>query len=99
MIVSRKVIVVLSRNYLQSPMHLFELDLATAQMYGHKLEEIIVVHIEEGLPDKIPKQISHTMKRNQIVEWSDTPDAKEHFKHKINDKLGRKNIAANYEAV
>nr|UTM63721.1 Toll-like receptor [Ruditapes philippinarum] len=99
MIVSRKVIVVLSRNYLQSPMHLFELDLATEQMYGHKLEEIIVVHIEEGLPDKIPKRISHTMKRNQIVEWSDTPDAKEHFKHTINDKLGRKNIAANYEAV
>ena len=80
-------------------MHLFEFDLAIKQMYEHSLEEIIVVYIEEGMPTMIPKGIAHTMRRSQIVEWSDTPDAKEHFKNVINDKLGKRTIAADYEAV
>ncbi|XP_045191888.2 slit homolog 3 protein-like [Mercenaria mercenaria] len=98
MVISRKVIVILSSNYLQSPMHMFEYDLAAERMYDRKLEEIIVVHIEKGLPERIPKRIAHTMRRNKVVEWSDDPDAKEHFKNQINDILGRKAVAADYEA-
>lgn len=96
---SRKILLVLSKHYLQSPMHMFEFDLATEMMYEGALEEIIVVHIEQGLPDKkIPKQLVHTMKRNKVVEWSEDPDAQEHFKNRINDILGRKTAANEYEA-
>ena len=62
MVASRKVIAVLSQNYLTDKMHMFELDLAIDEMYEKTIEEIIVVHIDRGLPErKIPRYCSfHT---------------------------------------
>lgn len=92
---SRKVLVILSQHYLQSTMHMFEFDLATTMMYDHELEEIIVVHIDNGLPkNKIPKHLVHTMKRNKVVEWTENPDAQEHFTNTINDMLNTIAVAA-----
>ena len=43
---SRKVIVVLSRNYL-NPTNLFELDLTITALYEKKLEDYVVIHIDK----------------------------------------------------
>lgn len=94
---SRKMLVVLSKDYLDA-MHMFEFDLATNMMYEGKLEEIVIIHIEKGLPEKkLPKELSHTMKRNKVVEWSEDVNAQEHFRRRINDILGKKTVANEYE--
>lgn len=85
--VSKHVIVILSRNYLNA-MNLFELDLATQMMYEGKLMTIILIHIQEGLPlKKIPRHLVHTMKRNQVLEWRNNAQAKELVKRKVIELL------------
>lgn len=79
---------------------MFELDLATDLVYKEKIEEIVIIHIGgQGLPDKkIPKHLMHTLKRNKAVDWSDEPDAREHFTNKINDILAKQVVAADLDA-
>ena len=84
---SRKVMVVLSRHYLNA-MNLFELDLATRLMYEGTIQKIILIYINNGLPlAKIPKHLVHTMRRNQVLEWADNAEARELVKHKIIELL------------
>lgn len=95
MLISRKVIVILSKHYLNSPRHMYEMDLANERMYNHQLEDVIVIHIDNGLPmTKIPKRIAHTLRRNTLIEWNDNDDSKACFKIRINEELERRTVAA-----
>ncbi|WAR30663.1 TLR3-like protein [Mya arenaria] len=92
---SKKVIVVLSKHYLSNPMNSFELDLANQTMYEQKIEKIIVIHINKGLPNaKIPRRITAMMRRNVIVEWEEDGNAQKLAKARINDALAQRDLAA-----
>ena len=96
---SRKVIVVLSKEYLADSCHMFELDVALKAMYDQHIEEIIVVYIARGLPErKIPKMLANTMRRHQVIEWSEEEDARQLFKRKLIDRLMVNADAANIDA-
>jgi len=87
---SKHVIVVLSRNYLDNPLNLFELDIATEIMYEAIITNIILIDIGNGLPRrKIPKHLTNTMKRNKILECSDCEESKELMRTKVKDTLRR----------
>ena len=95
---SRKVIVILSQNYLKDSYHLFELDEAIHAMYDRDIEEIIVVYIDEGLPRrKIPRELADTMRRHEMIEWADEENAKQLCKQQIIARLDATADAANVD--
>lgn len=97
---SKHMIVLLSRMYLENAMNLFELDLATNLMYEGKIKGILLIAFPDGLPPKkIPKHLTHTMRRNKVLEWSDDQTAKQLVKKKLADTLRNKeDLAINLDA-
>lgn len=98
MAASRKVVAVLSRNYLNA-MNMFELDIAVHEMYRRNIEEVLVVHINDGLPlQKLPKLLVTTMKRHHVIEWTNDENAKALFQQTLIDHLDVKRVAADLDA-
>ncbi|KAH3792755.1 insulin-like growth factor-binding protein complex acid labile subunit isoform X2 [Dreissena polymorpha] len=96
---SRKVIVVLSRNYL-NPTNLFELDLTITALYEKKLEDYVVIHIDKGLPlQKFPKHLANKIRRNEILEWTEDAHAQALMKGKLTDILKNREVAADRDTV
>ncbi|WAR11558.1 TLR4-like protein [Mya arenaria] len=92
---SRKVIVVLSKNYLPNAMHLWELDQVHSSMLEREIENFIVIHIDKGLPNaKIPIEITAKMRRNDILEWTEKEDAQALVKARLNEMLAQRDLAA-----
>lgn len=99
--ISKYVIVVLSKHYLSEPLNKFELDLAIEQLYSETacVKRIIPVYIEKGLPDRqIPKHLTCMMRKNEVLEWSDDPNASELMKRTLIDILsGGQNAVVDLE--
>jgi len=76
-------------------MNLFELDLVIQLMYERQLEEIILIHIQQGLPaDMIPRHIRNKMNRNRVLEWADNDNARGLVKQQLIDCLTDNTLAA-----
>lgn len=88
---SRKVLIILSRHYLDNPMNLFEWDTAVRQMYSRHIEEIIIIDIDSELPrKKIPKHMRATLMRHEAITWTEDDAAQQLFKQQLKDRLGRR---------
>ena len=85
---SRKVIIVLSQNYLNDGMNIFELDQATTLLYqDQELEDIIVLKVGDVPAYRVPKHLYTQMRTDRFIEWEDDQNAAERFKGKLRDRL------------
>ena len=87
---SKKVIVVLSENYKQDPTkaeNSMELDRANMMLHERDIEDIIVVQLGDVPADKVPGELYMQMKKERFLQWEDTPEAIEHFKEALTDRL------------
>ena len=87
---SKKVIVVLSENYKQDPTkaeNSMELDRANMMLHERDIEDIIVVQLGDVPAGKVPGELYMQMKKERFLQWEDTPEAIEHFKETLIDRL------------
>lgn len=93
--ISKYVIVVLSKHYLENPLNKFELEMAFDLQCEGTIQQIIPIYIKDGLPPKkIPKTLTHMMRKNKVLEWSDDANGRELVKRTIKDILTGDQIPA-----
>lgn len=91
MSMSRKVIVVLSKHYING-MNEFELDQATALLHDHRIDDVIVIKLGTVPARNIPGHIYSQMKNGTFIEWEDDENAIDTFRAKMKDRLRRRVI-------
>ena len=64
-----------------------ELDRANMMLHERDIEDIIVVQIGPVTADKVPEELYTQMKRDRFLQWEDNPEAIEHFKEALIDRL------------
>ena len=84
---SRKVIVVLTPDYVRDGRNLFELDQASTRFFDQDLEDIIVIKVGAVSPRSVPAQLYTQMRRGQFLEWEGDVHAVQRFKECLKDKL------------
>ena len=85
---SKKVIVILSRNYFNG-MNEFEFDQAMFLLIEKEIEDIIVVKLGDVSAKKVPKCLYRQMRTGMFLEWEDNEHSRETFKEKLIDRLNR----------
>ena len=90
---SRKLIVVLTRNYCNG-INEFELDQAVTLCLEGKLEDIIVIKAGDVPAKRVPVHLYTQMRNEKFIEWEDDENAIDTFKGKLKDRL--KSTSNNY---
>ncbi|XP_022342396.2 uncharacterized protein LOC111136087 [Crassostrea virginica] len=86
---SKKVIIVLTEEYLSSDQYKFEIELAVKLKTESIIDDIIVVNVS-GVPfDKIPKCLHRRVSKNDFLEWEEEENAMQVFKQRLIDQLRR----------
>ena len=94
---SRKVIIVLSQNYVNDGMNIFELDQATTLLYqDQELEDIIVLKVGDVPTGRVPEHLYTQMRRDRFIEWEEGQNASERFKEKLRDRLQSRMIESTF---
>ena len=83
---SRKLIVVLTRNY-GNGIQEFELDQAGVLYREGKLEKIIVVKVGDVPAKQVPAHLYAQMKNGMFIEWEENAHATETFICQLKDSL------------
>ena len=83
---SKKVIVVLTRNY-STGENVFELEQATTLYTDQRLEDIVVIKIGHVPAKRVPVALYSQMKRGTFLEWENDENAIVTFKQKLKDRL------------
>ena len=91
---SRTVLIVLTRHYYNG-MNEFELDQATAMLYGHELDDIIVIKVGDVPARRVPPHLFAKMRSGSFIEWDENEDAINIFRGKLKDRLRGSAIALN----
>lgn len=84
---SRKVIVVLSQDYIDDGMNIFKLDLATTLYHNQEIDDIIVIKVGNVPARRIPAHLYTQMRSGRFIEWENDPNSIERFKAKLKDRL------------
>jgi len=85
--ISRKVIIVLSKNYLKKRLNEFELEYTIMAESEGKIEEFILVLVEKLRVKDIPKILRRHVMQNKFIQWEDQEDAGDAFKEELTKKL------------
>ncbi|XP_061197974.1 insulin-like growth factor-binding protein complex acid labile subunit [Saccostrea echinata] len=94
---SKKVIIVLTKEYLSSAKHKFEIDLAVKLKSDGVIDDIIVINVE-GVPFKcIPKSLQRKISREEFLLWENEDNAKKVFKEKLKRELNKVTKATEVE--
>ncbi|XP_065934646.1 toll-like receptor 13 [Magallana gigas] len=87
---SRKVIIVLTKKYLSSAQHTFEIDLAVMLKLKDIIDDIIVINVL-GVPyQSIPKSLQRKVSRDEFLLWEDEVNARRVFKQRLIEALTSK---------
>lgn len=89
---SRKVILVISNNFIASPWCRFETDLAHNTMLDQNRDGLILIRLEEKLDttmlEKVAPQLHFLLKTRIYLQWSADPRQQEIFWRKLYSALG-----------
>ncbi|KAK3086728.1 hypothetical protein FSP39_022554 [Pinctada imbricata] len=88
---SRKVIVVLTNDYISKDRHsTFELQLALEMLKDREIEDIIVVMVGRVAVRRIPKYLKFMIEKRKFLEWEDDENSIRTFKERLQDMLTEK---------
>ena len=90
-------IIVLSQNYVNDGMNIFELDQATILLYqDQELEDIIVLKVGDVPAGKVPEHLYTQMRTDRFIEWEEGQNTSERFKEKLRDRLQSRMIESTF---
>ena len=90
--VSRKILLVISRKFLQSEWCCFEKQIAQGKVILCK-DSLIVIMLEDLKLKELPKDLRHYKREKTYLEW-DNEDVKPHFWKRLNDAIGPSTFSA-----
>nr|XP_011414273.2 leucine-rich repeat-containing protein 15-like [Crassostrea gigas]XP_011414275.2 leucine-rich repeat-containing protein 15-like [Crassostrea gigas] len=90
--ISKKVIIVLTEEYISSDLHQFEIDLAVSLKYKGEIADIIVINVG-GVPYKrIPSSLEPKISKDEFLLWENKESAIKVFKERLQNELRRETI-------